>query len=193
MPPLVVLARHGETEWSASGRHTGRTDIGLTAHGEEEARRLGVLLPTVVDVDDAAVFSSPLVRAQLTAAIALPGMNPIITPHLAEYDYGTYEGLTTLQIQEQVAGWDLYSHGCPGGETVDQVGDRADAFVAQMTDLAAGRPVVAFTHGHLSRILTARLLGFRADEGIAFWNDTATAGVLRWRRGRYVIEGWNRR
>lgn len=193
MPPVVVLCRHGETEWSASGRHTGRTDLDLTPHGEEEARRLGVLLQTLVDCDDAAVFSSPRLRARRTAALAVPDVDPIVVDELAEFDYGAYEGLTGIQIQEIQPGWDLFEHGCPDGERAAAAGVRADVFVETMVSTAAGRQVVAFTHGHLSRILTARLLGLDAADGIAFLNDTATAGVFRWRRGRYVLEGWNRR
>jgi probable phosphoglycerate mutase len=110
---------------------------------------------------------------------------------LMEYDYGAYEGLTTSQILGRDPAWDLFQTGCPGGESVLQVSARCDAFVAKLERTAAGRSVVAFTHGHLSRILTVRLLGMPASAGSGLWNDTASVAAINLHRGRLVLVGWN--
>ncbi len=193
-PPLaarIILVRHGATEWSAIGRHTGRTDIPLSELGRREASALGPIVRRLAGTD-ALVFTSPLRRAMDTAAVVMPDVEPQVVDALAEFDYGNYEGLTNEEISEQVPNWNLFTDGCPGGESVRQAGARCDAFAAKLERMAVDRTVVAFTHGHLSRILTARLLELPSETGIAFYNDTATVSVLTARRGRYVLTGWNR-
>lgn len=192
-PPWFVVVRHGETEWSATGRHTGRTDIELTEHGRARAALLPEFLCQWVDPSEAVAFSSPRRRALATAELAMPEVDPAVTDLLAEVDYGDYEGLTTAEINELQPGWDLFRDGCPGGESIKDAGARADRFIELATLHGSARPVVAFSHGHFSRILTARLLGLEAVAGGLFYNDTASVGVVMLRRGDYVLDGWNMR
>ena len=137
------------------------------------------------------VFSSTLERARQTAALAMPEVEIQEAHQLVEVDYGEYEGLTTAQIMERDPEWNLFTMGCPGGESIAAVSARCDSFIAKMERMATGRTVVAFTHGHFSRILTARMLGMAASAGSAFYNETATIGVLDHRRGSPVLTGWN--
>jgi probable phosphoglycerate mutase len=192
-PNLILLVRHGATEWSESGRHTGRTDAPLTEKGIRQADRLPPLLATLSEGALPLVFTSPLQRAAETARRAVPGVEPIVVDALAEYDYGTYEGLTTEEIDAKHPGWDLFKDGCPGGESLNQVVARCDAFVAKLERIAVGRTVIVFTHGHLSRILTTRLVGLSPEAGAVLQNDTASVGVIDDKRGRLVITGWNLR
>ena len=192
-PALVLLVRHGATEWSVAGRHTGRTDLPLTEVGEQQALALTPLLTRLLDGLDPLVFTSPLERAVRTAELALPLAIPEPVSALAEYDYGDYEGLTSTEILARDPTWNLFEGGCPAGESVLQVAARCDAFRAKVERVAAGRAVVAFTHGHLSRILTARFLDLPASAGASLWNDTATVGVIHDHRGRLVMIGWNLR
>ncbi len=189
---LLLIVRHGETAWSSSGRHTGRTDIPLTDDGEIEARALRPLLFEAIGIDNPVAFSSPRSRAVRTAELCFAEHPVTIDDDLAEFDYGDDEGRTTDEIRRDRPGWDIFRDGCPGGETAAQVGDRADAF-ARRAQAAGSRVVVAFTHGHLSRILVARVLGLPATAGELFYNDTASIGVVRWRRGAPVVSGWNLR
>lgn len=193
LPPWFVVVRHGETEWSASGRHTSTTDLELTEHGRERAARLPEFLHQWIDPTEAVVFSSPRRRALATAELAVPGEAPDVTDLLAEVDYGDYEGLTTAQVQAQRPGWELFRDGCPGGESIADAGERADRFVELATEQSAGRPVLLFSHGHFTRILTARLLGLDAAQGLRLYNDTGSVGVVMLRRGVYVLDGWNMR
>ena len=190
-PSLILLVRHGATEWSVSGRHTGRTDLALTSLGEQQARECAHVIDSWLDGTDPVVYSSPLQRAARTAALALPGHPAEEVAVLEEYDYGNYEGLTTSEIYERDPEWDLFSGGCPGGESAMQVSARCDSFIAKMERTAAGRSVVAFTHGHLSRILTARLLGMPASAAAGLWNDTGSVSAINLHRGRLVLVGWN--
>jgi probable phosphoglycerate mutase len=192
-PQWFVIVRHGETEWSATGRHTGRTDIDLTEHGRARAALLPEFLRQWVDPAEAIAFSSPRRRALATAALAMPQVEPMVTDLLAEVDYGDYEGLTTVEINALHPGWELFQDGCPGGETIKEAGARADQFIDLATEHGSARPVVVFSHGHFSRVLTARLLGLDAANGIMLYNDTASVGVVMLRRGRYVLDGWNMR
>jgi probable phosphoglycerate mutase len=191
------LVRHGPTEWSAQGRHTGRTDIPLTDRGRELTQGLRPLLYRLMDnrhsdpPQPPLVFTSTLLRSRETAETALPEFEAEETHQLSEVDYGDYEGLTTAQIVERNPGWDLFRDGCPGGESVAQISARCDSFIAKMERMANGRTVVAFTHGHFSRALTARLLGLPASAGSALYNETATIGVIDARRGELVLTGWN--
>jgi probable phosphoglycerate mutase len=191
-PDRIVLVRHGATEWSTNGRHTGRTDLALTAAGRDQARAAAPLLQTVLDRPDPVVFSSPLQRARETASLMLPGCDPVVADSLAEFDYGSYEGLTTPQIFDRDPTWNLFRGGCPGGETALQVTARVDGFIAKVERMATGRLVVVFTHGHLSRILAVRLLELPTESAAAFYNETASVGVIDARRDRFVLVGWNR-
>jgi broad specificity phosphatase PhoE len=190
-PPLILLVRHGATEWSEAGRHTGRTDLPLIDKGVRQASRLPPLLARLCEGAVPLVFSSPLERSMETARRGVPGIEATIVDALTEYDYGKYEGMTSSQIDELHPGWNLFTDGCPGGETLHQVGARCDAFIAKLERVAVGQTAVVFTHGHLSRILTTRLVGLPAEAGAVLQNDTASVGVINDKRGRYVITGWN--
>ena len=192
----LILLRHGETEWSRAGKHTGRTDIPLTPRGEAAAKALA---PLLAGRRIAAAFTSPARRAVTTAAFAgLDNAKP--DPDLWEWDYGGYEGLTTPQIQETRPGWYLWRDGViPGdaahpGETVAQVGARADAVLARVRPLlasGAGADVVLVAHGHLLRVLTARWLELEPSGGRLFRLDTGTISALGTEHGEPVISSWN--
>src|ERR1051326_1394433 len=191
MGELIVL-RHGETEWSREGRHTGRTDVPLTPRGEEMATRLA---PALAKRDITAVFSSPAQRAERTAELAGLG-RPQIDPDLWEWDYGGYEGLTTAQIREDRPGWYLWRDGViPGadhpGETAGQVAARADAVLARARPLLANGDVALVAHGHLLRILTARYLMLAPTDGRLFRLDTGTLSTLGTEHAEPVITSWN--
>ena len=182
----LILLRHGETEWSLAGRHTGRTDIPLTPRGEAAA---AALAPMLAKRHIVAAFASPAQRAARTAVLAgLAGATP--DPDLWEWDYGGYEGLTTAQIQEQRPGWSLWRDGViPGdaahpGETVEQVGARVDRVLARVAPLLAGGDVALVAHGHVLRVLTARYLRLPPDDGRLFRLDTGTVSTLGHRARR---------
>ncbi len=196
-PREVLLLRHGETEWSASGRHTGRTDIPLTAHGEAQAK---LLRPRVAGRDIGLVLSSPLQRARRTAELA--GLTNIeIDPDLMEWDYGGYEGLTSAQIRESHAGWILWREGVitgdahHPGESVEQVGLRADRVIARaligLTDSDLDGDVALVAHGHVLRVLAARWLGLAPDAGALLALDTASFSVLGFEHELRIIRQWN--
>ncbi|MFN8023583.1 MAG: histidine phosphatase family protein [Acidimicrobiales bacterium] len=197
LPLAVLLVRHGATEWSSNGRHTGRTDLPLTPEGHEQAAALQPLLArliserTLVGTTPPVVFTSTLERARDTAAGALPGVEPEPTHLLLEVDYGRYEGMRIDEIRAHDPTWNVFTSGCPEGENVHQVAARCESFIAKIERVAAGRVVVAFTHGHFSRFLTARMLGLHAASGEAFWNDTGSVAVIDQRRGSLVLTGWN--
>ena len=189
----LILLRHGETAWSKSGQHTGRTDIPLTSNGEAAAKALA---PLLAQRDIVAVFTSPAQRAVRTAALAgLTGAQQ--DPDLWEWDYGGYEGLTTPQIQEQHPGWNLWPDGViPGdaahpGETVAQVGARVDAVLTRVRPLLADGDVALVAHGHVLRVLTARWLGLDPDSGRLFRLDTGTLSLLGDEHDHPVITWWN--
>lgn len=183
MPGRVLLLRHGETEWSATGRHTGRTDVPLTPRGRALARAakaVGARLRG--DQQPALVLTSPRSRATQTAALA--GLCPDRTdPRLVEWDYGEYEGLTTEQIRRKVPGWTVWTHPCPGGETAEQVQVRADALLADVRVALDRGDVVLVGHGHFSRVLMARWIGLPATEGVRFALDAPAWSVLGHERG----------
>lgn len=191
LPALVLLVRHGATEWSVSGQHTGRTDLPLTEEGKAQAIAAGPLIEELLEGREPLVFTSPLHRAAHTAELALPQRPAERVDALMEFDYGNYEGLTSSQILERDPDWDLFTTGCPGGEGIMQVSARCDSFVAKVERVGAGRAVVAFTHGHLSRILTARMLKLPASGAASLWNNTASVGVINEHRGKLVLVGWN--
>ena len=189
----LILLRHSETEWSKAGKHTGRTDVPLTAAGEQAA---AALAPMLARRDIVAVFSSPAQRAVRTAELAgLTGVKQ--DPDLWEWDYGGYEGLTTPQIQEQRPGWFLWRDGViPGdaahpGETVQQVGERVDRVLARVEPLLAGGDVAVVAHGHVLRVLTARYLRLEPSDGKLFRLDTGTISALGDEHGEPVVLSWN--
>ena len=171
--PIVYLARHGETAWSLSGQHTGITDLPLTKRGERNARRLGTRLR---EFTFAAVFTSPLQRAVRTCALAGFGDVAEQDDNLVEWNYGQYEGRRTFEILAERPNWQLFRDGCPGGETPQQVGVRADAVASRIR--AVGGNVLLFSSGHLLRVLAARWLGLPAGEGRYFMLSTASLSAL---------------
>src|SRR5438105_3006464 len=158
--PVVYLVRHGETAWSLSGQHTGRSDIPLTGRGEEDARRLGERLGAR---PFARVFTSPLRRAARTCELAGYGAAAEVDPDLVEWDYGDYEGRTTADIHKERPGWRLFREGCPNGESLAAVGARADRAVARWR--AVGGDVLVFSSGHFLRVVAARWLGLEPSAG----------------------------
>jgi len=180
------LIRHGETEWSRSGQHTGRTDIPLTAQGKRQAELLGRRL---AGREFALVLSSPLWRARDTCRLAGYGGVARDDPDLMEWDYGAYEGRTTAQIREELPGWIIWKGGVSGGESVDQVGARCDRVIAQCVDPSGD--VALFAHGHVVRILAARWLGLPAAGGRYLALDTASLSVLGHEHEQRVIRSWN--
>jgi len=180
------LIRHGETEWSLSGAHTGRTDIPLTPAGRERAAALGRLL---VGKQFALVLTSPLQRAVETCRIAGFGDVAQIEPNLSEWNYGTYEGKTTSGIQKQRPDWDLWTMGVPGGETIEQVAERARRAIERV--LAVKGDAALFAHGHILRILTACWLGLPPADGRLFGFDTGCVSTLGYERETRVIRRWN--
>jgi probable phosphoglycerate mutase len=191
----LLLVRHGETEWSRSGRHTGRTDVPLTEHGRAEARRL---VPLIRSHRIGAAFVSPSQRARETAELI--GLREIrVDADLREWDYGGYEGVTTADIQRTRPEWFLFTDGvAPGppehpGETPEQVGERADRVLAKVDAAFADTEgcVVLVAHGHFLRVLTARRLGLPPSHGALFQLATGTVCRLGTEHGRPVVAGWN--
>ena len=171
-PPRATLVRHGETEWSQSGRHTGRTEVSLTARGEDGARALA---PHIEGVAFSRVLTSPRLRAQRTCALA--GLkNAEVEPDLAEWDYGDYEGLRSSEISAMRPGWNIFADGCPGGEAPADVGARADRLIARLRE--TGGDVVLFSHGHFGRVLAARWIGSPVIEGQHLALSVASISVL---------------
>ena len=182
----VLLVRHGETEWSASGQHTGRTDIPLTERG----RRQGELLrAALAGRRFALVLTSPLARATETCALA--GLDGVAQARqeLAEWDYGVFEGRTTRDIRTEIPGWSVWNHEVPEGESAADVGERVDAVILEAR--AVDGDVALFAHGHVLRVLTARWLGLAPAEGRLFALDTATISALGYERETAVLRRWN--
>ena len=181
------LIRHGETEWSLSGAHTGRTDLPLTAKGRERAATVKRYL---AGRPFALVLTSPLQRASETCRIAGYGDAAQIEPNLCEWDYGAYEGRTTADIRKERPDWDLWTMGFPGGETIEQVARRATLVIERAA--APGGEAALFAHGHILRVLTACWLGLPPAAGRLFALDTATVSVLGYEHASRVIRHWNR-
>jgi broad specificity phosphatase PhoE len=177
--PTVYLARHGETAWTVTGQHTGRTDIPLTERGERNARRLGERLQ---GMSFAQVLTSPLQRASRTCALAGFGAVARADPDLVEWDYGDYEGRTSVQIQAERPGWNLFRDGCPGGETIGDVAARADRIVARVR--AVDGDVLLFSSSHFLRVLAARWLGLEPAAGKYFLLGTASLSALSYEHDR---------
>ena len=169
----IFLVRHGQTAWSLSGQHTGRTDIPLTEVGEAEARTLHERLRSIVFNR---VFSSLLQRARQTAALAALATPVEIEPDLVEWDHGEYEGLRSAEIRAIKANWNLYQHGCPGGESPTQVSDRADRVIAMLRALEGD--IAIFSHGHFGCVLAARWIGLEIAQASHFLLDTASVSIL---------------
>lgn len=184
--PELWLARHGQTEWSLSGAHTGRTDLPLTAAGREQAEALGRYL---AGGHFAMVLASPLKRALDTCRIAGFGSQAMVEPNLREWDYGDYEGRSTDQIRSERPGWDLWSDGAANGETIQEVAARAEHVIQRTA--GAGGHVLLFAHGHILRILAARWLGLPADGGRLLALGTASLSTLGYERETRVITSWN--
>jgi broad specificity phosphatase PhoE len=182
----IVLARHGETEWSRDGRHTGRTDIPLTENGRREALQLREALN---GWSFARVLSSPLQRALETCRLAGLGDRAEITEDLVEWDYGEYEGITTAQIRESRPDWNLWRDGCPGGETAADVGRRADRVLAELEGVEGD--VAVFAHGHVLRVMAARWVALPPESGALFALNTGTLSVLGYERETRVVRRWN--
>ena len=182
----LALVRHGETAWSAVGRHTGRTDIPLTETGEEQARSARALLTGAPVI---AVATSPLIRARSTCALIGFGDQAADDPDLLEWDYGDYEGRTTAEIRESVPNWTVWTRPCPNGETAQQVAERTDRVIARARERDGLSLLVA--HGHVLRVLAARWLGLPPEDGRLFRLDTATVSLLGWEREAPVILRWN--
>lgn len=183
--PEVWLVRHGETEWSRSGRHTGRTDLDMTPEGERAARELGpVLAGTTFD----RVWCSPRLRARRTADLA--GLDQVeVHDELVEWDYGDYEGLTRVAIQETRPDWQIWTHGAPGGESPEEVSRRVDGVVAACR--AAGGRTLLVAHGHVLRGLAARWIEQPITVGAHLPLDTARVSVLGFDRGAPTLDRWN--
>jgi broad specificity phosphatase PhoE len=186
--PEIVLIRHGETEWSRDGRHTGRTDIPLTDMGRRQAELVGEWL---AGRTFARVLTSPLGRALETCRLAGLGDRAEPREELLEWDYGEYEGVTTAQIRERRPDWYLWRDGCPGGESAADVGRRVDGLVAELRQ--ADGDAAVFAHGHVLRVLTARWLELDPEKGALFALATATLSTLGWERETAVIRVWNAR
>ena len=186
--PTLVLVRHGATEWSASGRHTGRTDIPLSEAGRRDAERLR---ERFAGRSFALVLTSPLSRARDTCELAGLGDGAQVEDDLREFDYGSYEGLTSDEIRRERPGWSVWRDGSPGGEMPEQVGERADRAIARA--LEAGGDVAIFAHGHVLRVLGARWIELAAAYGGHLALGTAAVCELGYERERRAIWLWNGR
>ena len=186
--PVAYLARHGETAWSLTGQHTGLTDLPLTERGERNARRLGERL---AGLPFAKVFTSPLQRAARTCELAGFGSTAEVDRDLVEWNYGNYEGLRTKVIRAKRPDWLLFRDGCPGGESPDQVGARADHVVSRVRGIKGD--VLIFSSGHLLRVLAARWLGLEPAAGRIFMLNTASLSVVGYENSlsQPVIQLWN--
>lgn len=187
--PRIYLVRHGQTEWSISGRHTGRTDIDLTADGETAARGLASRL---AGPRFATVWTSPSLRARRTCELAGFSAHAVTKPDLQEWDYGDYEGIMTKAIHSERPGWQLFRDGAPGGEDAAEVGKRADRIIGELRAIEGS--VLIFSSSHFLRVLGARWLGLEPRRGESFVLDTASISVLGYEHdlSEPVIRSWNR-
>src|SRR5262245_56061818 len=182
----VFLIRHGETEWTLTGQHTGLTDIPLTENGRRVAMRLA---PIMRRLTFAVVLASPLARARQTCELAGLGERAEVDCDLMEWNYGEYEGLTTKQIREQAPGWVLFNEGCPGGEKPDEIGVRVDRVIEKVRSVQGN--VALFAHGHVSRVFAARWIGLPVAAGSNLLLDTASVSVLTDYQGVPALKRWN--
>ena len=189
MLPRVHLIRHGETEWSLLGRHTGRTDILLTSQGAAQARRLGERLH---GIEFSWVLTSPRLRARQTCELAGLGASAAIEEQLAEWDYGQFEGLTTAEIRRQRPNWELFTDGAPGGESPADIYARACGVVQRLIQMEGN--VAVFSHGHFLRVLAAAWIKLPVAEGKRFGLNTASLSILGFEHARAeepIISLWN--
>jgi broad specificity phosphatase PhoE len=184
--PTVYLARHGETEWSLSGRHTGLTDIPLTPRGEANARQLGLRLR---GMDFSRIFSSPLMRARRTCELAGFGERTEIDPNLVEWNYGDYEGRRTVDIRQERPDWKLFRDGCPNGESFAALTARADRVIERLRE--SGGNVLLFSHGHFLRTLAARWLSLPVQDARLLMLSTAALSALSYEHDEPAIQFWN--
>jgi broad specificity phosphatase PhoE len=186
--PEITLVRHGETEWSLTGRHTGRSDIPLTENGKAAAKKVG---PRLAGHVFAEVWTSPSLRARNTCSLAGFEAGAIVKPDLAEWDYGAYEGIRTKEILEGRPGWQLFRDGCPDGEAAADIGARADHIIAEIR--AANTAILIFSSSHFLRVLGARWLGLPPEDGARFILDTTSISVLGYEHDltEPVIRRWN--
>jgi broad specificity phosphatase PhoE len=182
----VYLIRHGETQWSLTGQHTGMTDVGLTENGRRIAR---LLRPALASKAFALVLTSPLQRARETCQLAGFGCRAEIDSDLVEWNYGEFEGLTPQEIHDKWPRWLIFTDGCPGGESPEQVGCRVDRVIAKVRGVSGD--VALFAHGHLLRAFAAMWLGLPAEGGCHFLLDPATLNVLSYYRGIPTVKQWN--
>ena len=185
----LYLVRHGETAWSLTGQHTGRTDLGLTAHGEDQARALA---PRLREIEFDRVLVSPRLRARQTCELAGLGARSLIEPDLAEWDYGDYEGQRSADIRKEHADWNVWRDGCPHGETPDELSARVDRLIRRLSELRGN--VALFSHGQLGAALAARWIGLPLIAGQHFALHPASISILGHELthpGRRVIELWN--
>lgn len=182
----IYLIRHGQTEWTLSGQHTGLTDIPLDAHGKREATALKRHLQPL-DLSD--IWTSPLKRAFETCTLAGLAPHAKKDPDLVEWNYGNYEGLTTEEIQKKKPDWELFKDGAEGGETFDAIGARADRVIRKI--LKSSGNVALFSHGHFLRVLTARFLGLSVQEGKCFLLSPASISILSYERNEPIVLLWN--
>ena len=188
MSRQLWLLRHGATEWALNGRHTGSTDLPLLPEGEAEARALG---PVLSQQQFAAVFSSPLQRAQRTCELAGLGDRMQICDDIIEWNYGDYEGITTATIRETVPDWTVWSHGCPNGEGAPQVEARCTTAISTALAVPGDGDVALFAHGHILRALAGTWLGLGAAGGQLLRLGTASVSILGWERETRTIQRWN--
>jgi probable phosphoglycerate mutase len=184
--PQLWLLRHGATEWALSGRHTGRTDLPLLPQGEDEAQRLA---PLLAQQSFARVLTSPLQRARRTCALAGLGPQAELEPRLMEWDYGSYEGITTAEIRRDIPDWTVFSHPCPGGESIEQVQTRCEQLIHEL--LGQEGNIALFAHGHLLRCLAGCWLGLGAQGGALLVLSTGTYCVLGFEREQRTLLRWN--
>ena len=188
-PLQLYLVRHGETAWSLTGQHTGRTDLGLTAHGEDQARALA---PRLRGIEFDRVLVSPRLRARQTCELAGLGARSLIEPDLAEWDYGDYEGQRSADIRKEHADWNVWRDGCPHGETPDELSARVDRLIQRLSELRGN--VALFSHGQLGAALAARWIGLPLIAGQHFALHPASISILGHEPthpGRRMIELWN--
>ncbi len=185
-PPKIYLIRHGETEWSRDGKHTGVTDVLLTDYGRQTARSLQ---PVLAREQFVLALTSPLQRARETCELAGLAKLSRVEPDLMEWNYGEYEGLTTKNIQSARPGWSVFHHGCPGGESPEQVAARADRVLAKVR--ATDGNVALFAHGHILRVIAARWVNQPPSFGEHLLLDTATLSVLGYYYDTPALKAWN--
>jgi probable phosphoglycerate mutase len=186
VPTEIIVVRHGATEWSENGRHTGRTDLPLTAQGRAEAEALRDRIQTLDAAHDLAlVLTSPLVRARETAELAGVGDRAEVVDALREWDYGEYEGVTTAEVRTAIPGWTVWTGPCPGGESAADVGARADSVLERVANVDGA--VAVFSHGHFLRVLVARWLGLPPADGRLFTLATGTISVLGYEREQRAL------